>query len=82
MCMLTERTQVLLSREQVERLQRTARRERKSLGAVIREAVDAYTAQAPDRREAAIRRLVALEAPVADWDVMKAEIARGALGER
>jgi hypothetical protein len=82
MCMFTERTQVLLSKDQVTRLKRTARREHKSLGAVIREAVDAYTAQTSDRRLAAIQRLVAMEAPVADWDVMKEEILRGALGDR
>ncbi len=82
MHMFTERTQVLLSKEQVDRLKRAARREGKSLGAVIREAVDAHTSQAPDRRQAAVQRLVAMEAPVADWDVMKEQILRGAVGER
>lgn len=80
--MLTERTQVLLSKEQIARLKRVARREHRSVGAVIREAVDAYTAQAADRRQAAIRRLVAMDAPVADWEVMKEEILRGAIGDR
>jgi hypothetical protein len=82
MCMFTERTQVLLSKDQLARLKREARRNRKSVGAVIREAVDAYTTHATDKRQAAVQRLLAMDAPVADWDVMKEEILRGALGDR
>ncbi len=78
MHMFTERTQVLLSREQVARLRRAARRDRRSLGAVIRDAVDAYTLGTAARRRDAIRHLVGLEAPVNDWDVLKAEIISGA----
>ncbi len=80
MCMYSERTQVLLSPEQLERLKRLARRDGRSVGAVIRDAVDAYTLHTSDRH-AAIERLLSLEAPVDDWEVMKAEILRGALGE-
>ena len=80
MCMYSERTQVLLSPEQVERLKRLARRDGRSLGAVIRDAVDAYTLGTADRH-AAIERLLSMEAPVDDWEVMKAEILRGAIGE-
>jgi hypothetical protein len=78
MTMFTERTQVLLSREQLARLKRQARREGRSVGAVIRDAVDAYTATPDDRRRAAIGRLLRLEAPVDDWEVMKAQIIEGA----
>ena len=80
MCMYSERTQVLLSPEQVERLKRLARRDGRSVGAVIRDAVDAYTLGTADRH-AAIERLLSMEAPVDDWEVMKAEILRGAIGE-
>jgi predicted DNA-binding protein len=80
MCMFSERTQVLLSPEQVDRLKRLARRDGRSLGAVIRDAVDAYTLGTADRH-AAIERLLSLEAPVDDWSVMKEEILRGAIGE-
>ena len=80
MCMYSERTQVLLSPDQVARLKRIARREGRSVGAVIRQAVDAYTTAPPDHRREAIERLLAMEVPVDDWPVMKEQIARGALG--
>jgi predicted transcriptional regulator len=79
--MFSERTQVLLTPEQLARLKRIARRERRSVGAVIRDAVDAYAGDTLDRRQEALDRLFALDAPVADWDVMKAEIIEGRYGE-
>ena len=79
--MFSERTQVLLSKEQVRRLRRIATDEGRSLGAVIREAVDAYVAPDLDRRRQALLALLAMEAPVADWEVMKAEIERGRYGD-
>jgi predicted DNA-binding protein len=78
--MYTERTQVLLSPEQLRRLKRLANRERRSVGAVIREAVDAYTRVPVDDRRAAIARLMDLDAPVDDWEVMKAQIQAGGSG--
>ena len=80
MCMYSERTQVLLSPGQVDRLKRLARREGRSLGAVIRDAIDAYTLGTADRH-AAIEHLLSMEAPVDDWEVMKADILRGAIGK-
>jgi hypothetical protein len=82
--MFTERTQVLLSPEQLRRVKRLARRERRSVGAIIRAAVDAYTetSAVDGARRAAFERLLALEpAPVDDWEVMKAQILVGSLGE-
>lgn len=76
--MLSERTQVLLTPEQRERLERLASRRGVSVGAVIREAIDAYTAPRRRSRSEALETLFALEAPVDDWEVMKEEIARGA----
>lgn len=81
MCMYSERTQVLLSPEQVDRLKRVAQRDGRSVGAVIRDAVDAYTHEPIERRLAAVEHLFTLDAPVDDWGVMKAEILRGAIGE-
>ena len=78
--MRSERTQVLLTPEQRTRLERIALREGRSLGAVIREAIDAYTLPRARPREEALRSLFSHDAPVADWDVMKAQIERGALG--
>ncbi|MDL2334843.1 MAG: ribbon-helix-helix protein, CopG family [Chloroflexota bacterium] len=80
--MFSERTQVLLSKGQLAELKRRAKRERKSVGAVIRDAVDAYTdTPTADERQAALERLFALNAPVDDWPVMKEQILRGQLGK-
>lgn len=78
--MHTERTQVLLTPEQRARLERIAARENRSMGAVIRDAIDAYTLPRARPREDALRSLFSHNAPVADWEVMKAEIEEGALG--
>ena len=80
--MHSERTQVLLTPTQRERLQRIANRESRSLGAVIRDAIDAYTLPRARPRDEALRSLMRLDAPVDDWDRMKADIARGASGSR
>jgi predicted transcriptional regulator len=77
--MRTERTQVLLSPEQRTRLERIAAREGRSLGAVIRDALDAYTLPTARPPDEALQSLFSHGAPVADWDVMKAEIERGAM---
>lgn len=82
MCMHSERTQVLLSPEQRARLERIAAREGRSLGAVIREAVDAYTLPRARSRGEALQSLFSINAPVGDWEQMKAEIIEGALGKR
>lgn len=81
MHMHSERTQVLLTPVQRERLARIAAREHRSMGAVIRDAIDEYTAPKPRSRGEALRALLAMNAPVADWEQMKAEIERGALGQ-
>ena len=78
--MYSERTQVLLSREQAARLKRIARKEGRSVGAVIRDAVDAYAGGTVARRQEALDRLFALEAPVDDWEIMKAQIIEGRFG--
>lgn len=51
------------------------------MGAVIREAIDAYTLPRTRSRREALDALLAMNAPVADWEQMKAEIEQGALGE-
>ena len=82
MHMFSERTQVLLSKRQLAELKRRAKRDKKSVGAVIREAVEAYTSTArDDERQASLERLFAINAPVDDWPVMKAQILRSQLGE-
>ena len=81
MCMFTERTQVLLSPEQLARLKRIAARDGRSVGSVIREAVDSFVEAEPDRRQRALERLFAMNAPVDDWEVMKAQILKSQLGD-
>ena len=81
MCMYSERTQVLLSPEQLARLKRIASREGRSVGSVIREAVDSFVETEPDRRQRAYERLISLNAPVDDWEVMKAQILKSQLGD-
>ncbi len=72
--MYSERTQVLLSKAQVARLKRIAARDRRSVGAVIRDAVDAYVDPDLERRRRALREILAMDLPVDDWDVMKRQI--------
>jgi hypothetical protein len=80
MCMFSERTQVLLSPDQVARLKRIAAHDGRSVGSVIREAVDSFVEAEPDRRQRALKRLLAMNAPVDDWEVMKAQIMKSQLG--
>ena len=80
MCMYSERTQVLLSPSQRRRLERIAAEQGISIGAVVREAIDHYTAPRARPAREAMEALFDLGAPVPDWQDMKAEILRGATG--
>lgn len=80
MCMFSERTQVLLSPEQLARVKRIAARDGRSVGSVIREAVDSFVEAAPDSRDRALRSIMSMNAPVDDWEVMKAQIMESQLG--
>jgi predicted DNA-binding protein len=79
--MFSERTQVLLSPAQVERLKRIAARDGRSVGAVIRDAVDSYIDPGLDSRQRAVERMLSMNAPVDDWEVMKEQIMRSQLGD-
>ncbi len=81
MCMFSERTQVLLSPEQLARLKRIAARDGRSVGSVIRDAVDSFVEAEPDSRERALQSILSMNAPVDDWEVMKAQIMRSQLGD-
>jgi hypothetical protein len=60
-------------------LKRIAAQERRSVGAVIRDAVDAYSSDATtaEERRAALEDILSLNAPVDDWTVMKRQIEEG-----
>lgn len=79
--MFSERTQVLLSPGQVDKLKRIATRQRRSVGAVIRDAIDGYVDPGANARQQAVDSMLAMNAPVDDWEVMKAEIMRSKLGD-
>jgi len=81
MCMFSERTQVLLSPAQVKRLKRIAARDGRSVGAVIRDAVDSYVDPGLDSRRRAADRILSMNLPVDDWEVMKEQIMRSQLGD-
>ncbi len=81
MYMFSERTQVLLSPEQLARLKRIAARDGRSVGSVIRDAVDSFVEAEPDSRERALQSILSMNAPVDDWEVMKAQIMRSQLGD-
>jgi hypothetical protein len=76
MCMSkSERTQVLLTPAQRTKAERIAHEEGKSIGAVLRDALDSYqTGGGQDERRAAIDALVSMAAPVQDWAVIKADL--------
>lgn len=79
MNLLNRRTQLLLDDERYLRLELAARESGRSVGAVIREAIDAKFARddLAERRRAAADWLLALpmpEDPEPDWAVTKAEM--------
>ena len=49
---------MLLDEERYARVEAIARRERRSVASVIREAIDAHTSASPDRRAAAWARIL------------------------
>ena len=71
---LTERVQVLFSRQQLRDLQRLALSEGESVGALIRRAVEqTYFEQEREDRLQAVRELAAMDLPVSDWEQMERE---------
>lgn len=80
MAIYTERVQTVLTKAQYERLLEMAEQEQKPLSVLIREAVEERYFVEIDRqkRQEALANLLALDAPVADWPQMEAEIEQGA----
>lgn len=79
----TERVQTVLSKEQYARLMELAEQEQKPLSVMIREAIEEryFVRIDQQKRQEALANLLALDAPVADWAQMEAEIEQGALDE-
>jgi hypothetical protein len=77
MAAFTERIQVLVAPEQLARLRAIARRQHRSVGALVREAVErTYLHDDTERRLAAVERLAEMELPVSDWEQMERESVR------
>lgn len=73
----TERIQVLVAPDQLARLRALGYRQRRSVGSLIREAVETvYFTDNVDRRLAAVKRLAAMNLPVSDWEQMERESVR------
>ena len=71
---LTDRLEVRLPRQTVKLLRQEAQRRRVSVAQLVREAVDLLLQQDREARIQAAEALFRVEAPVADWEEMKAEI--------
>lgn len=80
MSVYTKRVQAVLTDEQHRILLELSYKLDKSVSVLIREAIDEVYFEEIKRveRQKALQTLLALEAPVADWDEMEAEIGRGA----
>ena len=72
--MFSERFTVMLSADESRRVRRLAARDGRSTSAVVRDAIDAYLDDESTVRRDAIARLLGMNAPVDDWEVMKAQI--------
>jgi hypothetical protein len=71
---LSARVQVLFDPAQVARLQAIAESQGRSVGALIREAVDrAYLEGDRASRLSAVEQMARLNLPVADWEQMERE---------
>jgi hypothetical protein len=81
MAIYTKRIQTMLTEEQNEKLSRLAEEQGKPVSALVREAIEnTYFVQAErEARQTALHNLISLDAPVADWEQMEDEIARGVL---
>jgi len=83
MGILNKRAQVLFPKDKYAFLESIARKKKKSVGALIREAVEEkYLKKELKEKEEIIKRLYKMNLPVADWESMEEEIILGALGKR
>lgn len=77
--MLSKRVEILLEPAEMQALQRYAKKVKKSVGALIRDAVkEKYLTPSSQERVAAVRRLTSAKRAVnfPPWDELKAEIER------
>ncbi len=76
------RAQILFPEDEYRRLKAAAQEQRRSIGSLVREAVARQIGdEGRQKRIEAARRLISLNAPVADWPQMEEEIMRGAIAD-
>jgi len=78
----TKRVQTVLTKEQYELLLQVAKKEKKTVSALVRQAVEAECLEEELRmtRQHALKNLLSLDAPVSDWEKMEGEIVNGVIG--
>ena len=75
--MLSKRVEILFDPAEMETLRRKAKKDRKSVGALIREAVkEKYLTPTPKERAAALKRLLSSECQISfpSWKQIKREL--------
>jgi len=80
MAVYTKRVQTVLTVEQYKKLSDLAEKKDQPISVLVRDAVDEVYFQQikQQQRREALKRLLALGAPVADWEQMESEIIQGA----
>ncbi len=70
-----KRTQILLTEKQYKKLHELSESSKKSMGFLIREAVD--TVYINKNKETIIRKIANMDLPAGDWKEIKKEIIKG-----
>ena len=72
-----KRTQVLLTEKQYKKLHELSENSKKSMGFLIREAVDTVYVNKKKNKEKIIRKIANMDLPTGDWKEIKREIIKG-----
>lgn len=81
--MSLKKTTLLFEEEVYEKLKEKAKREKVSIGGLVREAVATYYGiKNKEDKLKALDRLKSLNLPVADYESMEKEIIKGALNDK
>ena len=78
----TKRVQTVLTGEQYELLLQVAKKKKKTVSALVRQAVEVECLEEElhTTRQHALKDLLSLDAPVSDWEKMEGEIVKGVTG--
>ncbi|MBS1250417.1 MAG: hypothetical protein MAG431_02011 [Chloroflexi bacterium] len=83
MSVYTKRVQAVLTEKQHKTLLNLSAKSQKAVSVLIREAIERvyFEPVSQQRRQVALEELLSLDAPVADWEQMEAEIIQGGLSD-